>query len=34
VDIVLEISEDEPEPVTDSEYQLVSCPRPAADEIG
>jgi hypothetical protein len=34
VDIVLEISEDEPETVTDREYQLVSRPGAARDENG
>jgi hypothetical protein len=34
VDIVLEISEDEPETVTDREYQLVSPPGAAREENG
>ena len=34
MDIVLEISEDEPETVTDREYQLVSRPGAARDENG
>jgi hypothetical protein len=34
VDLVLEISEDEPETETDREYQLPSCPRPAGEKNG
>ena len=34
VDIVLEVSEDEPETVTDREYQLPGRTRPASDENG
>jgi hypothetical protein len=32
VDLVLEISEDEPETETDREYQLPSRPRPAGEK--
>lgn len=34
VDIVLEVSEDEPETETDREYQPLSRPRPAGDDNG
>jgi hypothetical protein len=34
VDLVLEISEDEPETETDREYQLPGRPRPAGDQSG